>query len=518
MTRIRGLQWLLALAGVVVWLRLLQLQWWDHAYWKSRGEQIRIWDEELPARRGRLFDRNGQVLADNEPWVGGQALTPQRQARLAESGRDYQVVAQRIYPAGSVCSHLIGYVSEKHEGRWEGREGLEQSLEKRLRGRDGQRRWLVTSQGRKLRLLFEKPAEAGEDVTLALDLRIQKVAYASLTSVLTQLGSVRPAHDQPAGAAVVMKADSGQVLALLSLPDYDPNLFLSPGHDRQINRYLQSDQAPMLDRAIAAQIPAASTFKIVTASAALQEGLIAAQRRFYCPGVRLIGGVPFHCFVRSGHGELSFEDSLSFSCDCVYYDLGLELGGVRLAQWAQRWGLGRTTGIDLPGEQPGLVPDMSNSSDGQQANLSIGQGDLLVTPLQMARIAAGVANQGKLPRPVVVLRKAKLNEFSRVTLSGPAWQRLDAGLQGTVERGTAASAGAQGMGLCGKTGTVENQPSSSNPRGYNHTWFVGYSSAHKLAIAVYLERSGGYGGALAAPVAGQILKTWREIEEKSMFR
>jgi penicillin-binding protein 2 len=515
-TRIRLMQWFLAGAGLIVWGRLVQLQGWDHAYWKARGEQIRIWDEKLPARRGRLLDRNGTLLADNEPWVGGKPLTPERQARLAEGLRDDPVEAQRGYPAARLCAHAVGYASQRAEGEWQGREGLEQSLEKRLRGQDGQRSWLVTSQGQKLRLVRETPAQAGQDVTLTLDLPLQRVAHAALASVLSQLGSVRPAHDQPAGAVVVMHVESGEVLALVSLPDFDPNVFVRPGQDASIRALLQSEQAPLLNRAIAAQIPAASTFKIVTASAALQEGLITPQRRFYCAGARMIGAVPFHCFVRSGHGDLSFEDSLSLSCDCAYYDLGLELGGKRLASWARRWGLGQVTGIDLPGEQPGLVPDMSSSTQGQQANLSIGQGDLLVTPMQMARLVAGVANQGRLPRPR--LGQPTSGASLRVELKPAAWERLRAGLQGTVAHGTAAGAGAGGLGLAGKTGTVENQPSTSNPRGYNHTWFVGYSLEKKLAIAVFLERSGGYGGALAAPIATQILKTWPEIEEKSIFR
>ena len=513
--RIRVLQWFLALGGIVVWMRLLQVQWWDHAYWKGRGEQIRVWDEELPARRGRLLDRRGRPLADNEPWVGGRPLTPERQARLAEGQQDYTIQAQRSYPAGSIASHLVGYVSEAHLGKgdFRGREGLEQSLEKRLRGSDGQRRWLVTAQGQKLRLVQEKSAEPGEDISLTVDLDLQKAARDALASVLSQLGSVRAAHDQPAGAVVVMQADSGQVLAMVSLPDFDPNLFVHPGHDQQIKRLLRSPQSPLLNRAIAAQVPAGSTFKIITASAALEEGLIPPDRRFYCSGARLIGNVPFHCFVTSGHGELSFEDTLSYSCDCAYYELGLELGGLRLARWARNWGLGELTRINLVGEQPGHVPDMTGATQGQEANLSIGQGDLLVTPLQMARVAAGVANQGQLPRPELLLSREKPVGGRRVQLSERSWQRLRQGLLGTVERGTAAGAGAQGLGMGGKTGTVENSPSTYNPRGYNHAWFVGYSQRQNLAIAVYLERSGGYGGALAAPIATRILKTWAKIEE-----
>ncbi|MBN9416882.1 hypothetical protein ABS71_03530 [bacterium SCN 62-11] len=506
MRRIRLLQWALGLCALVLWGRLIQLQAWDHAYWKKRGEQIRVWDEPLAARRGRLLDRSGRELADNQPWVEGQPLTPQRQARLAERGRHYEIKAQRVYPGGSICGHLLGYVSERHAGQadWLGKEGLEARLQPKLAGTDGWRRWLVTSQGEKLRLLQEKPAHPGQDVRLTLDLPLQQTAASALESVLHQLGSVRAANDQPAGAVVVMEAETGRVLAMVSLPTFDPNLFVHTGHDQEIRNLLKDPRAPLLNRAIAGQVPAASTFKIITASAAMHHGLIPPLRQFYCPGVRWIGGVPFHCFVRRGHGNLSFEQTLAYSCDCAYYDLGLELAGTQLTDWARLWGLGKTTGVPLPGEQPGFLPDLSKASQGERANLSIGQGDLLVTPLQMACVAAGVNNRGAIPRPTLFYEKpVRLGE---IQLSELEWARIRAGLDGAVSQGTAAGAGGQGLGLAGKTGTVENSPSSDNPRGYNHAWFVGYGQG--LAIAVFLERSGGYGGALAAPIAVSVLKAY----------
>lgn len=512
--RIRLLQWLLGLCGLIVWGRLCQLQWWDHSYWKKRGEQIRVWDEPLAARRGRILDRNGQELADNQPWVSGQPLTPRRQALLAESGRDYEIQAQRIYPAGSSCSHLLGYVSEGHvhQADWSGREGLEKQLNSKLAGQDGWRRWLITSQGEKLRLLQEKAPIPGQDVRLTLDLRIQQTAEVALAAVLARLGSVRAKNDQPAGAVVVMEAETGRVLALASLPGFDPNLFVHPGHDKEIRALLQDRQAPLLNRAIAAQVPAASTFKIITATAAMHNGLLPPGRTFYCPGARWIGGVAFNCFVRRGHGRLTFEQTLAYSCDCAYYDLGLELQGNQLIDWARLWRLGAVTGLELPGEQPGYLPELGKASQGERANLSIGQGDLLVTPLQMACVAAGVSNQGRIPRPTLFWHKPAW--LGQVQLPEADWARLRAGLEGAVTDGTAAGAGGQGLGLAGKTGTVENSPSQDNPRGYNHAWFVGYGRG--LAIAVVLERSGGYGGALAAPVAVAILRAYSPTSNSSL--
>lgn len=505
MNRLRLLQGVLGLCLVLLWIRLGQLQIIDHEYWKRRGEDIRVWEEVLPARRGRLLDRRGRELADNLPWVGERPLTPALQARLAEAeevGRPRTTIeARRTYLGGALAAHLVGFVSE---GR--GRDGLEKALDKQMLGQDGVRQWLVTAQGQRLRLIQERAPVAGKDMALSLDADLQKLARDSLASVLQQLGSVRPALDQPAGAVVLMEADTGRILAMVSLPDFDPNALVDPRRHREVAALLKAPNSPMLNRAIAGQYPAASTFKIVTASAALENHRIPPERRFSCSGVKWVGDTPFHCFVRTGHGVISFEDSLAYSCDCAFYELGLELGGPLLNQWAHKWGLGNLTGIELPGEQAGYLPRPEEA--GEVANLSIGQGQLLVTPLQMTRLVAAVAMRGKMVQPTLLAsaRKAAL----AIEMSAPNWDRLQSGMQGAVTRGTAASAvrGVVPPGFAGKTGTVENSPSQSNPRGYNHTWFVAYCQPpgrSPLAVVVFLERSGGYGGALAAPVAVAVL-------------
>lgn len=543
MNRLSALRLVIWLSMAAVGLRLVQLSGRQHAYWKARGDELRVWDEPLPARRGRLLDRRGRALAENQPWVGSSPLTPERQARLAEAqeaGRGQlagPLRAGRFYPQGALCGHLLGFVSERHAGQgdWVGKEGLEFTLERRLRGRDGRRSWLLNARGNKLRLLGEEAATPGEDVTLTLDLDLQRTARQALSSVLSQLRRNDP-QSGLAGAVVVLQAATGRVLSLVSLPDYDPNDFSDPRRSRSLGKLLTHPEAPLLNRAIAGQYPAASTFKIVTASAALAEGLAPPGKRFYCPGVRWIGGQPFGCFVRTGHGELSFEESLAYSCDVVFYDFGLQLGGARLHDWAGRWGLGRVTGIGLPGEAAGHVPDPKQTlaeggewSDGANANLAIGQGALLVTPLQMARIVAGVATRGSLWRPrLTEARPGRGPEGpgARVDLPETAWTRLAAGMRQATRSGTAAGAFGQTAGavqVAGKTGTVENQPSSSNPRGFNHTWFVGYGPLDRppsewVAVAVFLERSGGYGGSLAAPVAARVVRRWTQLEENSPFR
>lgn len=520
-----ALRCLWSLVALVLLLRLWQLQVVDHSYWKARGEQIRLWSEPLAARRGRILDRHGVVLADNQPWIQGAVMTPRLQAQLAESQELGQaeggLTAQRVYPFKNLFSHLLGYVTEVHPGSgdWKGCDGLELSLEPDLKGEDGFRQWLMTAQGQPLRLVDEQLPVAGMDQVTTLDAELQLRAHGYLASVLGQLGSVRKASDQPAGAVVVVEAKTGEVLSLVSMPDYNPNAFLDPAAERERRRLLTSSESPLLNRALCGLYPAASTFKIVTASASLEEGVVKPESSFHCSGLTMVGETPFHCFVRRGHGQLTFEDALAHSCDCVFYELGLSLGAERLESWARRWGLGQPCGLQLPGEESGWLPP-SPQPAGEVANFSIGQGQLLVTPLQMARLAAGVANRGRIPGLTLLASQPKRD--LEVKLQDSTWKVLLAGLEGAVSRGTAASAAVGSrLRLAGKTGTVENSPSDSNPRGYNHTWFVAVGpldSSNPLAIAVFLERSGGYGGALAAPVAIRLLEDWQKIEEKSSRR
>ena len=501
MRRLLELQWLLALGAALVWLRLGELQWRQQDYWKQRGQDLRLDQESLPARRGRILDRQAQVLADNRPALQGVPLDGRSQALRAEAEEMGKKVppltALRYYPEGQAFCHVLGYLGEKG-----GQDGLEARFEASLAGKAGWRRWLVTAGGRRLRLIEEVVPVAGQDLNTHLDKELQMRAHAALQSVLQQLGQGRIAGDQPAGAVVAMEAGSGRIRALVSGPGFDLNRWGDPRQDSWRSQLLKASNSPLLNRAAAAQVAPASTFKVVTASVAP----VKPARQFYCQGVTWIGTTPFHCFERRGHGLLNFEDSLSYSCDCAFYELGQELGATALLQHARQFGLGQVVGVELPSEQPGWLPDPARVDAGELANLSIGQGQLLVTPVQMARLMAAVARGGQLPFPHLTGPDREPQ-----VLSGYNWSSIAVGLRGTVLKGTAASTGAAVLGLVGKTGTVENEPSQSNPRGYNHTWFVGYApwptgTGQDLVIAVFLERSGGYGGGLAAPIAAALLK------------
>jgi penicillin-binding protein 2 len=273
----------------------------------------------------------------------------------------------------------------------------------------------------------------------------------------------------------------------------------------------------LLHRAVQQTASPGSTFKLVTSSAALRHGLCHPYSTFYCGG----SYAGANCFVTSGHGGIGFEGSLAHSCDVVYYMLGVQLGVERLASHARQMGLGKATGIDLPGESDGIFPDArwkwkyvgDRWYEGDTVNLSIGQGFLLVTPLQMAVVTAAVANGGKVVEPHLVqqvvsyqgrvLLRPGFRAKRRIKLPNPMWNAVRQGMRGAVLYGTGGACNSPYVTVAGKTGTVENSPSSENPHGRNHTWFVSYAPYDKpeMVVVVMLEKSGGYGGSRCAPVA-----------------
>ncbi|MBQ7568758.1 penicillin-binding protein 2, partial [bacterium] len=267
-------------------------------------------------------------------------------------------------------------------------------------------------------------------------------------------------------------------------------------------------------------------------AAALQEGVISPGGWFYCPGVYYVEGLPFHCFVRTGHGTLGLIDCIAESCDVAYYNMGCQLGLKRLQAYANKFGVGEKSGIELPGETAGSFPYPGWKKEvfgekwfpGDDANTAIGQGFVAVTPLQVAMYTMVAANGGTLYRPQIIGRVESVAAEGKKTLvSKPqVWQRVPVkksyfeiiaeGMRGTVRYGTASSQ-SYGIDMAGKTGTAENAPSADNPMGRNHTWFTGFAPIGKprIVVTVFLEKSGGYGGNLAAPVAFAVAKEWMAI-------
>ncbi len=591
--RVRALRWVLACALLVLIARLVYLQVWRGSELADRARQNMVREIPVAAPRGVVFDRLGRVLARNtarftisldpgvvsnptralqqivgllglpasrlrelsrqmaerpaEPVVIKESLDAVTLARFAEIQGDYpgiqlDVHPLREYPLGQVGAHVLGHVGEIDEeglrrlrnrgyfqGEWIGKDGVELSLERLLHGHPGARVIQVDVAGRPVRHLEDRPARPGSDLFLTLDARLQRRAEQALARTLRLLESQNGTGG--GGALVALEARTGRVRALVSLPEYDPNWFSRGISTRRFNRLLADPRSPLLDRAISGAYPPGSTYKIITTSAALTEGLITPSSTFYCSGVYMVGDMPFNCFVRSGHGTLSLVDCLAQSCDVAYYKLGTELGLERMDRYAKAFGIGAKTGIDLPAEDPGNLPGPGWKEShlgepwfaGDNANMAIGQGFLAVTPLQMALATAAVANGGVLWHPQLVeriydgagvCRDVPVSAVGRVPVLDSHLAVVREGMKGAVQRGTAAGVEASDLDLAGKTGTVENSPTTDNPEGRNHTWFTSFapSSDPDLVVTVFLEKSGGYGGALAAPVAAEVVREWQAIQ------
>jgi penicillin-binding protein 2 len=503
---------------------------------------------KIPSSRLQALIRQ-MVESPSEPVVIKEALDEVTLARFAEIQGDFpgiqlDVHPLREYPLGQLAAHVLGHVGEIDEetlrqrqargyfrGEWIGKDGVELSFESLLHGYAGARVIQVDVAGQPVRLLGERASRPGNDLFLTVDARLQRRAEEALAATLRRL-QAENGHGG-GGALVALEAHTGRVRALVSLPGYDPNWFARGISVRQFQRLLQDPRSPLLDRAVSGAYPPGSTYKIITTSAALSEDLIHPNSTFYCSGVYMVGDMPFHCFVRSGHGHLDLVDCLAHSCDVVYYRLGTELGLGRMERYSRSFGLGALTGIDLPGEDPGNLPGPGwkekNLQEpwfaGDNANMAIGQGFLAVTPIQMALATAAVANGGTLWRPQLVewvrdgtsaTHRVPPLVVGRVPVAPAHLEIVRRGMEGAVDRGTAAGVGSELEELAGKTGTVENSPTSDNPEGRNHTWFTSYypASAPDLVVTVFLEKSGGYGGELAAPVAAQVVREWKAIRSE----
>jgi len=541
--------------------RLVQLQVIQGAELQRASEQNRIRRVREAAPRGVITDRAGKVLASNRPSYAvsmlphpdpavrreveetlapllGMTVTDLEQrtkagmstgdtclvaedvdratiARIEEHaphlpGVSIEVKPVRWYPYAKLACHVLGYVREVDEadlrrlrsrgylqGDRAGKDGIERLQESRLRGREGGRQVEVDAGGRLVRVLGRVEPSPGRPVALTLDLPTQQAAERGLTG--------------KRGAVVALDPETGEVLALASSPGFDPNWFtrrLDPAHWR----YLNSRARPQHDRAINGRYAPGSVFKVVVAAAGLEHGLVTPQSRFTCPGVYRLGRWSFHCWRLQGHGPLSFIQGIAQSCNVVFMTVGRRVGIARLADMARRFGLGRQTGIELSGESSGLVPDPDWKRErrhqpwypGDTCQVAIGQGDLLVTPLQAAVEIAVVANGGYRVQPHLVREtggRAVSVQREAVGLSAETIAALRTGLEMVVERGTGRSLEGIGVRVAGKTGTAEN------PHGKPHAWFIGYAPAEqpRIAVAVLVE-GGGHGGSVSAPIAGEVIK------------
>ena len=444
----------------------------------------------------------------------------------------------RHYIEGELASHLIGYLGEisekqlasgrfpnRRRGDFMGKFGVEKAYESFFQGEPGVKQVQVNALGQVTGVLETKEAVSGDNVYLTLDVELQRKTEEMLA------GKV--------GAAVAIEPSSGHVLAIVSGPAFNPNAFVEGMTFEAWNRLSTNEFRPMENKAVQGQYPPGSTYKIVTAMAGLEEGVIDENTAYYCPGHYRYGNRTYRCWKRSGHGGVKIVQALAQSCDVFFFRVGEELGVDRLAQYAEGCGLGTATGIELDNEAAGLVPNSVwklkkkglSWQGGETLSVAIGQGFNLVTPLQMACLVAAVANQGTRYKPLVVQRieapegsvvkTGQPQVLGRLPASKKTLQILKKGMIDAVNTpsGTAWSLRIAGVTMAGKTGTVqvvamaaddEEIPHESKPRRFrDHAWFVAFAPAEepRIAVAVVVEH-GGHGATGAGPVAREMIRAY----------
>ena len=566
--------------GLLVGYWRLQIQ--QHAHMLEAAEHNRIRDLPVIAPRGRILDRNGRVLVDNFPsftillnrenasqlsdahlakiasaldldpadvrdMIRRSAKLPRYQPIVLKQAASLKDVAfidahraefseidiiqsqQRFYPKHGVGAAVLGYVGEVSQadlakagsnyrpGDVVGKFGIEREYNALLRGRDGMRQVVVNSRGQEVGTLGTVNALPGHDLRLTLDLNLQLTAEAAL-------------GDKP-GAVVALDPHTGEVLAMVSHPTFDPNDFT---HHISVKlwRDLTTDPLhPLMNKAIQAQLAPGSIFKIITGATALETGAITPDYTIECHGQVTIYGHTFHDW--HVHGQVDFHKAIVRSCDDYFYTLGKMLGIQKIDFYADHLGLGHRTGVDLPDEDSGLVPSPEwvrrvfhrQWWPGETISVAIGQGALQVTPLQVAYTIGGIASGGSFLRPHLAFNKELENlgfdppadPNNRFPLHEATVQAVTNGMWGVVNEagGTGAGARCQGLNVAGKTGTAqvvstEHHNSSSKANYRNNAWFVGYSPSPNPDIAVAVLVMEGQHSSVAAPVAGEVIKAYYE--------
>lgn len=560
-------------AFIVIVAQLWYLQVLEGGHFLDASDKNRIRVRPIAAPRGILFDRNGVPLVDNRPAftlsliprelprddegrdavlgrvaallripydeladsitrVSPDSFQPVRVRRgltlddtakieewkLELPGVIVEVEPQRTYPSSRFAAHLLGYVREASDeqlkqGRYRrgdmvGQSGLERLLDEFLRGRDGGERIEVDALGRPVRLVQQQEPHPGAEVVTTVDRRIQEAAEAAM--------------EGKAGSVVVMDPRNGDLLAIVSTPAFEIDRFTGTIDRAAWLRVVQDPERPLLNRAIQSQYAPGSVFKVVVTAAGLQEGTLTPMDRVHCNGEFHLGAWTFKDWKEGGHGVVDLHRALAQSCNIFFYQAGLKVGGAAIAKYARAFGLGELTGIDLAGEKPGLIPKPKARRgrdawpSGEVVNMSIGQGQILVTPLQVARFMAAVANGGVLWKPRLVQRIERPGQgvvwsdsgrvVGHVPLSPIVWAFLRQSLTAVVTEGTGVAARIPGLDIAGKTGTAQIIANSKADKGQDHAWFAAFAPAHdpEVVVVVLAER-GGKGGQVAAPIARKIL-------------
>jgi penicillin-binding protein 2 len=592
---------LMGLAVLALVARLILLQVMRHDYYSelSQGNRVRI--EPIPAARGLILDRHGEVMAADQPAYQLELVPeevpsiPRTLASLVQLGlirpedvddltrtiassRSFDSVPIRLhmsdedvarfavrrfefpgidiktrqtrwYPDGELAVHALGYVGAiseqdlKHIDRAAyagtsliGKVGVESAFEHRLHGINGSREVLVNAQGRSVERqgayvpnLRTKPPSSGEDLLLSIDLKVQRVAESALAG-----------HR---GAVVALDPDNGDVLALVSLPGFDPNLFARGITGAEFSALQNDIDRPLFNRALRGTYPPGSTVKPLLALAALTYHVVDPDAHRYCAGSFHLPGSSFiyREFHNEHHGYVDLDDAIVVSCDVYFYGLADALGIDRIAAFMAPFGFGSLTGIDVGGEKSGILPSrewkekaFARPADrvwfpGETVSLGIGQGYLSVTPLQLAHYVSIIASRGRIwkPRLVTGFRDPLTGEIQRLApvsggqvtgIAAADWERVIRDMVAVTQRGTAAAIGHAPYTFGGKTGTAQVFTVARNER-YNektvnerlrdHSWFIAFAPADAPRIAVAaIEENGGQGAMAAAPIVRKVLDAY----------
>lgn len=583
--RILVLSFVVGAVFFLLLMRLWHLQILSSEDYSAMSENNRLRFVPVAASRGAILDRNGTVLVSNRPSFS-LAVVPQEvvdkdllltqlssllgldRAEMAERweknkgrakyypivlssnitrdqveileenrlrlpGVEIEMKPVREYSNGMLGAHLLGYISEISEkelnskgfdeynpGDYVGKNGIERALENELHGGDGGRQLEVDARGRVLRTISETYPTVGNSVVLTIDAAIQKQAERSF--------------GEQAGAAVAMDVNSGEILAFVSNPGFDPALFSGKLPADIWKGYLEDKRRPLENKALTGQYPPGSTFKIITALAGLQDNKISDSSTVNCSGSYDLGTSTFKCWNKKGHGTTNLRKSLRESCDVFYYQLGEKLGVDKIAAASKAFLLGSPMGIELQNEKSGLIPTSEwklkrfgkRWYHGETLPVSIGQGYVLMTPIQMASMIATVANEGTIFRPHIVrrivdadgkpLKETKPEVIGKTSFSKEAYRLVKQGLYAVVNEpgGTGAQARLYDVKVAGKTGTSQvvkmRDSKQGTPYQYrDHALFVAFAPFDKpeIAVAVVIEH-GEHGGSAAAPIAGRILRAY----------
>lgn len=556
-----------ALLFIVFLLRFWYLQVLRGADYARQAQENRLHQERIYSNRGLIFDRHGRILAENRPayciavtaddcpdipasltqisqwthipyealetrFIQGRKQVPGFEPQILVFDIPFDTLTQiemdlprwpgvsilirqrRHYPQGPLFSHILGYVAEANERELEadkaldlgdiiGKQGLELRKEKELRGSKGLQEVEVNARGRQLARNVKSPPVGGANLTLALDLDIQQAAADIL--------------GEEAGSIVVMEPETGQLVALLTKPAFDNNAFAARLSHREWEELRTNPRHPLLNRAIQSVYPPGSVWKLMMAGLVLSEG-ISPKESVFCHGSVQLGSHTFRCWRAGGHGRVDLTQSLVQSCDVYYYQMAERIGIDKLAAFAKECGFGNLTGIDLPHEQRGLVPDRAwrrsrgeTWQKGETLNVSIGQGSTLVTPIQLATFVASLLNGGKKLKPSLIYNEPPVIR-GMSPMSDEMRNFIADAMRQTVEdgRGTAKRLARPDAIMGGKTGTAQvvkigDVRLKSHQMAYehrDHAWMATWGSKNgKTYVVVVMLEHGGGGSSAAGPLA-----------------